>query len=147
MRLEAMAAERFPFTFAIASRNRDTGSVSDYSIFNIRHYPGDWKVTATVAPFTATGNDVLELAFRGANIRSESSDPSGGWTSVLTMIPTICEDAMPRAPGVAGHGVFYVSNGWQGPLDVSWTDTSDADAAVDETNFPEHTIHLEFTPL
>jgi len=127
-----------PFTFAVHSRDRAAGTAVAYTLTQSREIVGDWRVTARVTPFAANITDTtLELLVRAAGICNDSSDPSFGWCSVLTMVP---------AQGHATEGVFVVNGGLRGPLEIKWVNAATgAEAGV--TNCEQHAIHLYFDPL
>lgn len=133
-----MADDRKPFTFTIRSRDRAAGgSVSKYTICQLREAQGDWEVRVRAGGFACAPNKVTELQLRGAGLSQASSDYSNSWLSALTALPGV----------QAGEGTFFVSNGVRGSLDVRWVDTSTSATQVDETAFPEHVLHFVLTPI
>ena len=111
------------------------GDPWDYQLELSREYPGEYMVEVTVAGFTSTGNDMLELLIRGGGINLESNDPSDSYKGLLTIIPGY----------QGGKGVFYTNGIFRGPISILWLNPGND--ALDVTDFPEHSLYLHFTSL
>jgi hypothetical protein len=136
---EGFLDNRKPFAFTIHSRDRMNGTVGNYQINFPRDIIGDWIATVQVTPFASNAtNKVLELVMRGGGIQHECTEPTDGVASILSMVPGISSTT----------GTIVVSGGFRSTLEIVWLNSTTAPAsAALETTFPEHSIHMFFTPI
>jgi hypothetical protein len=110
----------------------------------VREVLGDWKVTATMAPFAVDASvGIVELLIRAAGVVNYSSSPSFGWTSVLTF----CPGATGSSAGSSSvTGVFTVSGGFRGPIDIKWWDPINNKLCITSW-FKDNVVNLYFEPI
>ena len=139
--------KRRPFVFCIHSRDRSSGTSTDYQL-NLKDFDlaGEYRVDVTVPAFYAgstIATEPIELLLSASGIIHDSSNPASGYAYVLAVSPLI----------VGGQGTFYVSQHFGGPINLRWEKCSSSTTSTHDTRtisdvgFDEHSLYLHFVPI